>query len=83
MGDGAAAQALTQARWVERRMARLLPTDYFHVVFTVPDELLAGLALPNRDLFFATHFRAGSETLMALGDDEKRLGAQLGMLVAV
>jgi hypothetical protein len=37
---------------MEGRMVRLLPTDYFHVVFTVPDELLAGIALRNRELFF-------------------------------
>jgi hypothetical protein len=61
-----ACQSLVQARWVERRMARLLPTDYFHVVFTVPDELLNSIA-------------AGSQTLLALGEDEKRLGAQLGL----
>ena len=41
-------QSLTQARWMERRLARLLPTDYFHVVFTVPDDLVAGLAMRNR-----------------------------------
>lgn len=73
-----ACQALTQARWMERRMARLLPTDYFHVVFTVPDDLLAGLALRNRELFFDAMFAAGSQTLLALAKDEKRLGAQLG-----
>jgi hypothetical protein len=72
-------QALTQARWLEGRMARLLPTDYFHVVFTVPDELLAGLALRNREVFFGAMFAAGSQTLLALGEDEKRLGAQLGL----
>ena len=72
-------QALTQARWVESRLARLLPTDYFHVVFTVPDALLAGLAMRNRELFFDTLFAAGSQTLLALGEDEKRLGAQLGL----
>ncbi|TXT43888.1 MAG: putative transposase [Limisphaerales bacterium] len=72
-------QALTQARWVEGRMARLLPTDYFHVVFTVPDDLVGGLALRNRELFFAAMFSAGSQTLLTLGEDEKRLGAQLGL----
>jgi hypothetical protein len=72
-------QALTQARWLEGRMARLLPTDYFHVVFTVPDELLAPLAMRNRGLFFDAMFAAGSQTLLTLGDDEKRLGAQLGL----
>ena len=72
-------QALTQARWMEGRLARLLPTDYFHVVFTVPDDLIAGLALRNRELFFAAMFSAGSQTLIALGEDEKRLGAQMGL----
>lgn len=74
-----ACQALTQARWVEGRMARLLPTDYFHVVFTVPDDLLVGLAMRNRELFFDILFAAGSQTLLALGHDAKRLGALLGL----
>ena len=72
-------QALAQARWMERRLARLLPTNYFHVVFTVPDNLLRGLALRNRELFFDALFEAGSQTLLALGEDPKRLGAQLGL----
>ena len=72
-------QSLTQARWVERRRERLLPTDYFHVVFTVPDALLAPIALRNRALFYNALFAAGSETLLALGEDPKRLGAQLGI----
>lgn len=74
-----ACQSLTQARWIEGRMARLLPTDYFHVVFTVPDDLLAGLAMRNRQLFFDVLFAAGSQTLLALGHDEKRLGALVGL----
>ena len=74
-----ACQSLTQARWIEGRMARLLPTEYFHVVFTVPDDLLAGLAKRNKELFFNVLFAAGSQTLLALGHDEKRLGAMLGL----
>jgi hypothetical protein len=72
-------QSLSQARWIEGRMARLLPTDYFHVVFTVPDDLLAGLAMRNRTVFFDALFAAGSQTLLELGRDPKRLGAQLGL----
>ena len=72
-------QALSQARWMDGRLARLLPVDYFHVVFTVPDDLLAGLALRNREVFFDALFQAGSQTLLALGADEKRLGGQLGL----
>ena len=72
-------QALPQARWVEGRKARLLPIDYFHVVFTVPDDDINGLALRNRELFFDALFAAGSQTLLDLGRDDKRLGAQLGL----
>ncbi len=74
-----ACQALPQARWIAGRLARLLPTDYFHVVFTVPDGLLAGLALRNRTVFFEALFAAGSQTLLQLGEDQHRLGAQLGL----
>jgi hypothetical protein len=72
-------QSLSQARWIENRMERLLPTDYFHVVFTVPDELLNGIILRNREIFFDLLFKAGSQTLLELGADPKRLGAQLGI----
>jgi hypothetical protein len=73
-----ACQALTQARWLAGRMKRLLNTDYFHVVFTVPDDLLNGIAMRNRQLFFEAMFAAASQTLLALGNDVKRLGAQVG-----
>ena len=69
-------QSLAQARWIEGRMRRLLPTDYFHVVFTVPDDLLNGIILRNRELFFGLLFAAGSQTLLELGADPKRLGRQ-------
>ena len=71
-------QSLNQARWIESRMERLLPTDYFHVVFTVPDPLLNGFILRNRELVFDLIFQAGSQALLQLGADPKRLGAQLG-----
>jgi hypothetical protein len=53
--------------------------EYFHVVFTVPNEL-AGLALQNRRVVYGMMFRAASETLLTLGRDPKHLGAQLGCL---
>lgn len=71
-------QSLSQARWIENRMERLLPTDYFHVVFTVPDDLLNGIFLRNREPCFDLLFKAGSQTLLKLGADPERLGAQLG-----
>lgn len=76
-------QSLQQARWIEGRMRRLLPTDYFHVVFTVPDDLLNGVILRNREQFFRLLFAAGSQTLLELGADPKRLGAQLGITIVL
>lgn len=71
-------QSLSQARWVEERKRRLLPTSYFHVVFTLPAELRA-LAFRNQRQFYALLFAAASETLLELGRDEKRLGGQIGV----
>jgi hypothetical protein len=76
-------QSMSQARWIEGRMRRLLPTSYFHVVFTVPDDLLNGIILRNRELFFGLLFAAGSQTLLELGSDPKRLGAQLGITIVL
>lgn len=71
-------QALAQARWVARRSERILPTHYFHVVFTLPSELRA-LAMVNRELIFTLLFTCAAQTLLELGRDPKRLGAELGM----
>ena len=71
-------QSLAQARWVAKRMARILPTHYFHVVFTLPAPLRS-LARRNRRAVFAMLFAAASETLLELGRDPKWLGAELGI----
>lgn len=71
-------QALTQAAWIEKRMKYVLPTHYFHVVFTLPHELVP-LALRNRKAIFDLLFSAATRTLLELGNDEQRLGAQLGV----
>lgn len=70
-------QALAQAEWIEGRLERVLPVDYFHVVFTLPAELRWFARRAPRaiyDLLFAS----ASATLLELGRDPKRLGAQLG-----
>ena len=71
-------QSLAQARWIEQRMARVLDVDYFHVVFTLP-AALRPLALAHRRLVFALLLRAAAQTLLTLGHDPKRLGAELGI----
>jgi hypothetical protein len=71
-------QSLAQARWIEQRMQRVLPTHAFHVVFTLPSEL-QGLALHNRREIFSLLFASAAEALLELGRDPKWLGADLGI----
>jgi hypothetical protein len=70
-------QSLAQAKWIEARLERILPTHYFHVVFTLPASLRP-LALRAPEPLYNLLFAAASATLLALGSDPKRLGAQLG-----
>ena len=70
-------QSLARAQWLESRQAELLPAEYFHVVFTLPEQI-AELAFYNQEVMYGILFRAASETLLTLGADPKRLGAQLG-----
>jgi hypothetical protein len=71
-------QSLSQARWLEERLNRLLPTRFFHLVFTLPAELRP-LVLQNRKLMFNMLFDSASRTLLELSKDPNRLGAQPGI----
>ena len=71
-------QGLAQAKWLEGRKQRILPTHYFHVVFTLPSQLCR-LARGNPRKVYGLMFRAAAQTLLELGHDPKRLGALLGV----
>ena len=70
-------QALTKERWIMAREAELLPITYFHVVFTLPEELNEAVSR-NRVLMFNLLFSASAETLRELARDGKYLGADTG-----
>ena len=70
-------QALSKECWVADREAELLPVTYFHVVFTLPQELNE-FAIRNRELIFSLLFSASAETLKALAKYRKYLGAETG-----
>jgi hypothetical protein len=72
-------QSLARAKWLQDRQAELLPTEYFHVVFTVPEEI-AAIAYQNKEVVYAILFRAVAETLRTLAADPKHLGAEIGFL---
>jgi putative transposase/transposase-like zinc-binding protein len=75
-------QALAQRRWVEARLADLLPVPYFHVVFTLPEQL-AMVALQNKRVVYNLLFSAAAKTLLTIARDPKHLGAELGFLAVL
>jgi len=72
-------QSLEKERWLEARKKDLLPTSYFHLVFTLP-EGLRPLALRNQKVIYDLLFKAVSQTLIELAKDPKYLGAEIGFI---
>src|ERR1017187_7305534 len=75
-------QGAARAAWLEQRASELLPVDYFHLVFTVPQSI-APLALQNPRVVYGILFRAASETLLQIAADPKHLGAHTGFLAVL
>lgn len=75
-------QSLARATWIARRAAELLPTEYFHVVFTVPDGV-AALALANKVLLYNLLFRTTADTLRTIAADPQHLGAEIGFFAVL
>ena len=75
-------QAAAAADWMEARKAELLPTEYFHVVFTLP-ATLGPIALQNPRVVYGLLFKAAAETLRRVAADPKHLGAEIGFLAVL
>ena len=75
-------QSLARAQWLDDRRSELLDTQYFHVIFTVPQPI-AAIALQNKDIVYNILFRATSETLRTIAADPKHLGAQIGFFAVL
>jgi len=71
-------QTFVKEQWVEKQNQYLLNTNYFHVVFTMPDELNT-IVLRNQKAAYSLFFKAVSETLLELCADKKHLGATPGI----
>jgi Transposase zinc-binding domain len=70
-------QSLARAQWLQDRQAELLNTEYFHVVFTVPEQI-ATISYQNKRELYGILFRAAAETLRTIAADPKHLGAEIG-----
>ena len=70
-------QGNERTKWLESRTADLLPVEYFHVVFTIPEEI-ARIAYYNKEIVYGILFRSAAETMSTIAADPKHLGAELG-----
>src|SRR5690349_12624982 len=75
-------QSLAKARWLEARLADLLPVEYFHVVFTLPEQL-ASVALQNKRVVYNLLFASTSERLRTIAADPRHLGTEIDFLAVL
>jgi putative transposase len=73
---------MARAKWLGVRQAELLPVPYFHVVFTLPQQI-GVLAIQNPRRIYSLLFQAASETLLTIAADPKHLGASIGFLAVL
>jgi len=72
-------QTVNRERWIVQREAELLPVAYFHVVFTLPEELRT-LAADYPKEVYNSLFYGSWKTIQTLSQDPKYLGAKTGMV---
>jgi Transposase zinc-binding domain len=75
-------QATARAEWMQARAEELLPVAYYHVVFTLPEQL-SPLALQNKRIIYNLLFKAASETMLEIAADPQHLGAKIGFFAVL
>jgi len=69
-------------RWLDAQRSTLMEAPYFHLVFTLPEEL-RGVVRRHQKALLSALFRSSWESLRELCLDAKHLGGKVGMLSAV
>ena len=72
-------QEFPKEKWVDARREDILDAPYFHVVFTVPEELNP-IIYSNQKFLYAALYHAASDTLSELAADSKYLGTDIGYI---
>lgn len=70
-------QGVNKTIWVDQKCRDILNAPYFHVVFTMPEELQT-VIYRNQELLYDLMFKSVAKTLFALCRDPKHLGAEPG-----
>lgn len=69
-------------RWLQQQQQLLLPVEYFHVVFTLPDELRR-IVRSNQRVLLRVLFQAAFQSLAALCADPRWLGGRIAALAVL
>lgn len=72
-------QEFPKEKWVDARREDILDAPYFHVVFTVPQELNP-IIYNNQKILYNALCHSASDTLRELAADKKHLGAAIGYI---
>ena len=72
-------QALPKEKWMDLRREDVLEAPYFHLVFTVPEELNP-VIYSNQKLLYDALYHAASATINQLSTEQKHLGAKVGYI---
>ena len=75
-------QAVQREKWIAAREAELLPVNYFHVVFTLP-EALNRLCMHEPKKMYDLLFDTTWNVIESFAHDRKHLGAQAGMIAVL
>jgi hypothetical protein len=75
-------QYIKQIQWVDKLKAKLPPTRYFHLVFTIP-ESLHKLFYMNQSQAYTMLFKASAHALKTATTNPKFLGAQTGAVAVL
>lgn len=75
-------QSLARAQWIQDRQSELLDVPYFHVVFTVPEQI-AAITYQNKKIMYGILFHTVAETLTTIAADPEHLGAEIGFFAVL
>ncbi len=70
------------AAWLDKRQSELLPTSYYHLVFTLP-EALRGLVRRHQKALLGCLMSAAAHSLQTLAADPRYVGGEMAILAVL
>lgn len=71
--------SIAKEEWLNKQLSRLPNSGYYHIVYTIPNELNKYFML-NRSKITDITFEASKEALMGMAENPKFLGAEPGLV---